>query len=48
MKPNDFKIIFDSDTHEVDIETLIGCPIDIVSTGPDRAETIVIRHPFSA
>ena len=30
------------------IETLIGCPIDIVSTGPDRAETIVIRHPFSA
>ncbi len=25
MKPNDFKIIFDSDTHEVDIETLIGC-----------------------
>ena len=30
------------------IEALIGCPIDIVSTGPDRAETIVIRHPFSA
>ena len=25
MKTNDFKIIFDSDTHEVDIETLIGC-----------------------
>lgn len=25
MKPNDFKIIFDSDSHEVDIETLIGC-----------------------
>jgi len=30
------------------IEQLIECPIDIVSTGPDRAETIVIRHPFSA
>lgn len=25
MKPNDFKIIFDSDSHEVDVETLIGC-----------------------
>lgn len=24
-----------------------GVPIDIVSTGPDRAETIVIRDPFS-
>ena len=30
------------------IEQLIGCPIDIISTGPDRAETIVLRHPFSA
>lgn len=29
------------------IEQLIECPIDIVSTGPDRAETIVLRHPFS-
>ena len=23
-----------------------GVPIDIVSTGPDREETIVLRHPF--
>ena len=23
-----------------------GAPIDIISTGPDRAETIVQRHPF--
>ena len=23
-----------------------GAPIDIVSTGPDRVETILIRHPF--
>lgn len=29
------------------IETLIGCPIDIISTGPDRAETIILRHPFN-
>jgi adenylosuccinate synthase len=28
------------------IEQLAGIPIDIVSTGPDRAETIVLRHPF--
>lgn len=28
------------------IETIVGTPIDIVSTGPDRAETIVQRHPF--
>jgi adenylosuccinate synthase len=28
------------------IEALVGCPIDIISTGPDRDETIVLRHPF--
>jgi adenylosuccinate synthase len=28
------------------IEELLGVPIDIISTGPDRNETIVIRHPF--
>jgi len=28
------------------LEQLIEAPIDIVSTGPDRAETIVLRHPF--
>lgn len=28
------------------IERLIGVPIDILSTGPDRNETIVLRHPF--
>jgi adenylosuccinate synthase len=28
------------------IEQLAGVPMDIVSTGPDRAETIVLRHPF--
>lgn len=29
------------------IEELTGCPIDIISTGPDRVETIVLRHPFA-
>jgi len=28
------------------ISELTGVPIDIVSTGPDRNETIVLRHPF--
>ncbi|WP_102794545.1 adenylosuccinate synthase [Bowmanella denitrificans] len=30
------------------IEELTGVPVDIVSTGPDRVETIVLRHPYSA
>ncbi len=28
------------------IEALCGVPIDLISTGPDRDETIVRRHPF--
>jgi adenylosuccinate synthase len=28
------------------IEQLAGVPIDIVSTGADRTQTIVLRHPF--
>lgn len=28
------------------LEELIKAPIDIISTGPDRIETIVLRHPF--
>ncbi len=28
------------------LEELVGAPIDIISTGPDRKETIVLRHPF--
>ncbi len=27
---------------------LIGVPVDIISTGPDRNETILLRHPFDA
>lgn len=28
------------------IETLCDIPIDIISTGPERSETILRRHPF--
>ncbi len=29
------------------IEEVVGVPVDIVSTGPDRADTIVLRDPFA-
>ena len=29
------------------IEELVDVPIDIISTGPDREQTIVLRHPFA-
>ncbi|MDH5445230.1 MAG: adenylosuccinate synthase [Gammaproteobacteria bacterium] len=29
------------------IEEVVGVPVDIISTGPDRKETIVLRHPFA-
>jgi adenylosuccinate synthase len=28
------------------IEELCGVPVDIVSTGPEREDTIILRHPF--
>ena len=28
------------------IEEICAVPIDVISTGPDRDETIVLRHPF--
>ncbi len=28
------------------IEELAGAPIDVISTGPERDQTIVLRHPF--
>ena len=28
------------------IAEIAETPVDIISTGPDRADTIVIRHPF--
>ena len=30
------------------VQQLIGAPIDMVSTGPDREHTILLRHPFNA
>lgn len=30
------------------IEAAIEVPVDIISTGPDREETIILRHPFDA
>ncbi|MFP5441340.1 MAG: adenylosuccinate synthetase, partial [Gammaproteobacteria bacterium] len=29
------------------LEETVGAPIDIISTGPDRVETIILRHPFN-
>lgn len=29
------------------IEEIVKTPVDIISTGPDRADTIVLTHPFS-
>lgn len=29
------------------VEQLSGCRIDIISTGPERDDTIVLRHPFA-
>lgn len=29
------------------IEEILKTPVDIISTGPDRVETIILRHPFS-
>lgn len=29
------------------LEELVGVPIDIISTGPDRVQTIIVRHPFA-
>jgi adenylosuccinate synthase len=28
------------------LEVLVGAPVSIISTGPDRLETIVMKHPF--
>ncbi len=30
------------------IEALVGVPVDLISTGPDREQTIIRRHPFDA
>jgi adenylosuccinate synthase len=28
------------------LQALVGVPIHIISTGPDRDQTIVLQHPF--
>ena len=28
------------------VQAVIGAPIDMVSTGPDREHTILLRHPY--
>ena len=28
------------------LQALVGVPIDVISTGPERDQTIVLRHPF--
>ena len=28
------------------MQEIVGVPIDIVSTGPERDETIIVNHPF--
>ena len=30
------------------LEAITGVPVDIISTGPDRSETIVLRNPYDA
>ncbi len=30
------------------LEAVVGAPVALISTGPDREETIVLRHPFDA
>jgi adenylosuccinate synthase len=30
------------------LESLAGVPIDMISTGPERGQTIVLRHPFGS
>ncbi|HAC35407.1 MAG TPA: adenylosuccinate synthase, partial [Gammaproteobacteria bacterium] len=29
------------------LSELVGAPIDIISTGPERSETIMLRPPFA-
>jgi adenylosuccinate synthase len=28
------------------VQELVGVPLDLISTGPDRDHTIILRHPF--
>jgi adenylosuccinate synthase len=28
------------------MQDIVGVPVDVVSTGPDRDQTIILNHPF--
>jgi adenylosuccinate synthase len=28
------------------IEKILGVPVDLVSTGPDRDQNVILNHPF--
>jgi adenylosuccinate synthase len=30
------------------LEALVSVPLDVISTGPEREQTILLRHPFAA
>jgi adenylosuccinate synthase len=30
------------------VQELVGVPVDLISTGPDRDHTIILRHPFDS
>jgi adenylosuccinate synthase len=30
------------------LQSLVDVPIDMISTGPDRDQTITLRHPFES
>ena len=40
------KLPANAQTYLERLEQLVGAPVAIISTGPDREETIVLRHPF--
>jgi len=40
------KLPEDARSYLARIEELAGVPVDIISTGPDREQTIIKRHPF--
>ncbi len=29
------------------MQAVVGVPVDIISTGPDRDQTIILNHPFA-
>jgi adenylosuccinate synthase len=29
------------------LQEVVGVPVDIISTGPDRDQTIILNHPFA-